>query len=88
MRPLECTCPQAARDRKQEAMRAVARILTLSLGIGLAGCGGLSAPSDTLVYGRGGEADTLDPIHTSTGETVKVLVPLSLNETVKLSGVA
>ncbi len=33
-------------------------------------------PPDTLVYGRGGDADGLDPIHTDVGETVKVLVNL------------
>ena len=38
------------------------------------GCTDPAAPTNTLIYGRGGDADTLDPIHTSLGETVKVLV--------------
>ena len=42
----------------------------------LTGCGGPVAPQDTLIYGRGGDADGLDPIHTDVGETVKVLVNL------------
>ncbi|MCG8583436.1 MAG: ABC transporter substrate-binding protein [Pirellulales bacterium] len=42
--------------------------------IPLAGCNG-SPPSQTstLVYGRGADADFLDPINTSNGETAKVL---------------
>ena len=41
------------------------------------GCGGADVqPGNTLIYGRGGEADRLDPIHTDYGETVKVLVNL------------
>jgi len=32
------------------------------------------APTHTLVYGRGGDAQALDPIHTDVGESVKVLV--------------
>ncbi len=44
----------------------------------LAGCGGAgsSLPTDTLIYARGEDANTLDPIHTDIGETVKVLVNL------------
>ena len=32
--------------------------------------------TNTLVYGRGGETDKLDPIHVDTGESVKVIVNL------------
>jgi peptide/nickel transport system substrate-binding protein len=43
--------------------------------------GGCNPPSSqslsgTLVYGRGGETDKLDPIHVDTGESVKVIVNL------------
>lgn len=44
----------------------------------LSGCGGSAdssaAKTDTLVYGRGGDANTLDPINTDIGEAVKVIV--------------
>jgi peptide/nickel transport system substrate-binding protein len=42
----------------------------------LAGCGSRPTPpvGDTLIYARGEDANTLDPIHTDIGETVKVLV--------------
>lgn len=44
----------------------------------LAGCTGESGvsgvASQTLIYSRGTDADTLDPLNTSLGETVKVLV--------------
>ena len=44
----------------------------------LLGCGGGETENarqqTTLIYGRGGEADRLDPIHTDNGETVKVMV--------------
>lgn len=40
-----------------------------------AGCGATPGPpANTLIYGRGGDANTLDPIHTDIGEAVKVLV--------------
>lgn len=53
--------------------------------IALPGCGGggsgggsggsdSSAAANTLVYGRGGDANTLDPINTDIGESVKVIV--------------
>lgn len=35
-----------------------------------------AALSNTLIYGRGGETDKLDPIHVDTGESVKVIVNL------------
>lgn len=38
------------------------------------GCNRSAPPSNTLIYGRSSDADTLDPIHTTSGETVKVLV--------------
>jgi len=41
----------------------------------ITGCGG-RAPDDVLVYGRGADADTLDPINTDNGESVKVIVNL------------
>ena len=51
----------------------------------LAGCGARTTPSNgatngsgkaggTLIYGRGGDANTLDPIHTDIGESVTVMV--------------
>jgi peptide/nickel transport system substrate-binding protein len=42
----------------------------------LTGCFSATAPTDsaTLVYGRGEDANTLDPIHTDIGESVKVMV--------------
>ncbi|PQO27434.1 ABC transporter substrate-binding protein [Blastopirellula marina] len=41
----------------------------------LTACGGGSPTvSDTLIYGRGGDANALDPIHTDIGESVKVIV--------------
>jgi peptide/nickel transport system substrate-binding protein len=57
----------------------------LALLLALAGCGGsTTAPGpggsgaasqgDTLIYGRGGDANTLDPINTDIGEAVKVIV--------------
>lgn len=53
------------------------------IGVSLTGCGGSSnsrstAPgaADTLIYGRGGDANTLDPINTDIGEAVKVIVNL------------
>ncbi|PHS05518.1 MAG: ABC transporter substrate-binding protein [Blastopirellula sp.] len=53
------------------------RILTLCcLGAMLftLGCGSPPAPTNTLIYGRGGDADGLDPTHTDIGESVKVIV--------------
>ena len=35
---------------------------------------GTTTPANILIYGRGGDADQLDPIHTDVGETVKVIV--------------
>lgn len=35
---------------------------------------GSASQSDTLIYGRGGDANTLDPINTDIGEAVKVIV--------------
>lgn len=41
---------------------------------GLAGCsGGSSMPDNVIVYGRGEDANTLDPINTEIGEAVKVI---------------
>jgi peptide/nickel transport system substrate-binding protein len=40
----------------------------------LAGCGRVAAPKNTLIYGRGEDANTLDPINTDIGEAVKVIV--------------
>ena len=44
----------------------------------LIGCGSRAPnkPSNTLIYGRGEDAKTLDPINAETGETVKVLLNL------------
>ncbi|MFI4873761.1 MAG: ABC transporter substrate-binding protein [Blastopirellula sp. JB062] len=39
----------------------------------LLGCGGPSLPNNILIYGRGDDADRLDPIHTDIGESVKVM---------------
>lgn len=50
------------------------------LAVSLSGCGSRPSASpttaQTLVYGRGGDAQTLDPIHTDIGESVKVMVNL------------
>lgn len=40
------------------------------------GSGGSSSGGATLIYGRGGDANTLDPINTDIGEAVKVIVNL------------
>ena len=37
-------------------------------------CSRSTPPSNTLIYGRSSDADILDPIQTTSGETVKVLV--------------
>lgn len=57
-------------------MRALLAILPLL--VAALGCWGSSAPplSETLIYGRGEDANTLDPIHTDIGEAVKVMVNL------------
>ncbi len=61
-------------------MRLVFCLLGLLCLTPLAGCGGngggdaSAQKRTTLVYGRGGDADILDPVLTSSGETVKVLV--------------
>lgn len=50
----------------------------LAIAAGIAGCTGGNLPSgddtQTLIYSRGTDADTLDPLDTSLGETVAVLV--------------
>ncbi|HEV7280358.1 MAG TPA: ABC transporter substrate-binding protein [Pirellulaceae bacterium] len=58
------------------ALFAAAASLVLITGCG--GCGSSSSSagggsSQTLVYGRGGDADSLDPVKTSSGESVTVL---------------
>jgi len=42
----------------------------------LTGCGGPGAGggTDTLIYGRGSDADRLDPVSTDNGESIKVIV--------------
>ena len=50
------------------------RLTALLLLLPIIGCTEPVTHNNTLIYGRGGDADTLDPIHTSVGETVKVLV--------------
>ncbi|MBI2479957.1 MAG: ABC transporter substrate-binding protein, partial [Planctomycetia bacterium] len=44
----------------------------------LVGCAsrGPSKPSNTLIYGRGEDSKTLDPINAETGESVKVILNL------------
>ena len=42
--------------------------------LGTTGCWGASRSNDALIYGRGSETDTLDPINSNSGETAKVLV--------------
>lgn len=58
-----------------ELLRAL-KFFSLLLGVVLlTGCGGGSpVATDTLIYGRGGDANALDPIHTDIGESVKVIV--------------
>lgn len=51
-------------------MRSLLLCLILST---LVGCGGPAAPSNILIYGRGDDADRLDPIQTDIGESVKVM---------------
>jgi peptide/nickel transport system substrate-binding protein len=56
---------------------AWAIVATAALTAGCGGDAGVSAvASQTLIYSRGTDADTLDPLDTSLGETVKVLVNL------------
>ena len=56
-------------------MRHLNLLLPLLLLASLIGCGStVKGPGDTLIYARGEDANTLDPIHTDVGETVKVLV--------------
>ncbi|MCA9121086.1 MAG: ABC transporter substrate-binding protein [Planctomycetaceae bacterium] len=54
------------------------RLLVLIASVVLVGCGSHppGKPSNTLIYGRGEDSKTLDPINGETGETVKVLVNL------------
>lgn len=55
------------------------RLLLILAPLAIAGCAPTTAPlslSNTLIYGRGGETDRLDPIHVDTGESVKVIVNL------------
>jgi peptide/nickel transport system substrate-binding protein len=40
----------------------------------VAGCSPAPIATNTLIYGRGGETASLDPIHVDTGESVKVIV--------------
>ena len=58
-------------------MDFVLRVSLILLGatvlLGSAGCRSRTAPSDTLVYARGTDADSLDPLDTSLGESVKVI---------------
>jgi len=44
----------------------------------VSGCGpsGGGSPGQTIIYGRGSDAQTLDPIHANSGESVSVLVNL------------
>jgi peptide/nickel transport system substrate-binding protein len=46
----------------------------LSLSLAASGCGGTAKQANTLIYGRGGDANTLDPINTDIGESVTVMV--------------
>jgi peptide/nickel transport system substrate-binding protein len=54
------------------------RLALLIVGLLLAGCASRtpSKPSNTLIYGRGEDSKTLDPINGETGETVLVLLNL------------
>ncbi len=57
-------------------MRTTLLCLTL-LVAPMMGCGGKSTSAgNTLIYGRGGDARTLDPVHAQVGESVKVVVNL------------
>jgi peptide/nickel transport system substrate-binding protein len=57
---------------------AVPCLVFSTLALPTIGCGSRGSRTDTstLVYSRGEDANTLDPIHTDIGETVKVLVNL------------
>ncbi len=48
-------------------------LFCLAMGLFAAGCTS-SAPTNTLIYGRGEDANTLDPINTDIGEAVNVIV--------------
>lgn len=54
------------------------RLVLLLACLLLIGCGSRapSKPRNTLIYGRGEDSKTLDPINAETGETVKVLLNL------------
>ena len=66
------------------ALNCVVLVASLGCGGGSAGPGGgasgggsgssSGSAAKTLVYGRGGDANTLDPINTDIGEAVKVIV--------------
>lgn len=74
--------------RDSLVVQAARSTLLLALLISLTGCGGKPgvkgetktgagtppASAKTLIYGRGGDSNTLDPIHTDSGESVKVIV--------------
>lgn len=56
---------------------SLAGLLLALISGALASCSSSSGPSEggaTLIYGRGGDANTLDPINTDIGEAVKVIV--------------
>lgn len=54
------------------------RLALIIAGLLLVGCASRapSKPGNTLIYGRGEDSKTLDPINAETGETVKVLLNL------------
>src|SRR5690554_6870042 len=56
--------------------RWLAGMLVLMLCLGCGRGGGVSESNSTLIFGRGGDANGLDPIHTDIGESVKVVVNL------------
>lgn len=56
-------------------VRCYAMLVLGAAALATVGCGP-AVPADTLIYTRGSEAQTLDPLHASTGDTVNVLVNL------------
>jgi peptide/nickel transport system substrate-binding protein len=56
----------------------VRKLLLVVFVVGMLGCSSKppSKPTNTLIYGRGEDAKTLDPINAETGETVKVILNL------------
>ena len=85
-----CARPSLTDRRSRPWWHFLGFVACLASGMMMVGCSGgstnndspaaggssQSAASSTLLYGRGGDANTLDPINTDIGESVKVIVNL------------